>query len=61
MCYRTNIIILHVNDFAKSPRTLNNLFSFKKYLQNIDKSYIYIVLVNIIKHYVKYSLSGLKQ
>ena len=48
MCYGTNIIIYHINVVTEPPRTIENLFSFKKYFIGIAKIYRPCnVLVNI--------------
>ena len=57
-CCRTKIIIHHINDVTKPPRSLNNLLSFKKYFIRIAKLYICMVLVNIRNIFVKYSHCG---
>ena len=55
-CYRTKIIIHHINVLLNHP---DNVFSFiKKYFIRIAKLYSCIILINIRNIYNKYCHCG---
>ena len=55
MCYKTKIIIHHIDVVTKPARTLKLYFLTRNISLRIAKLYICIVLVNFRNIYVKYS------